>query len=826
MTDICNRDDGMTNLPDLDFKTFETDKTCFVSNDEFMRVVSGNAASDAHPIVASFVGDPKSPPRGGFVGNPWLGKEDELARLPDHANNYFTLASFVPDANGKYRRKKAGFSALHAVMLDDLGAKGSLNSLALPPSWVLETSFGNYQVGYLLRHPITDALEADQLLDALLAKGISDPGANGATARLARLPIGSNGKHSPAFNCHLVQWEPHLRYSVEELIEGFDLKLKPRVQSKSAPAQCSSDSNPLLTLPPSKNAVLAELERRGLLKADFGDGKYDVTCPWVKEHTDEADGGTAYFKPDTSHPLGGFKCLHGHCAERHLLDLLKELGLNESAARMKATVRVEPGQVHLVVDAAERVLAASGDYFQSGCRIVEVVTEPGTEQVSIRPVEMSDLIKSLSAKVDWLRFDGRSKQWCQIDPPQRALTILHESRTFKHLPVLKGLANQPYLRPDLSIVTHSGYDPVSCVYGVFVSDDFHAPEKPTKEDAISALRELRGLLAEYSFVHDRDLAASLSCMMTAVLRPGLPHAPMFHARAPVPASGKSTLMSSISVLATARISAPMSFVTNEAEFQKKFFAELLSSPAVVHFDNLTTDLVPHNCLCTALTSEHISDRILGSSKNFTVGTRTLMLSNGNNVGPVRDLTRRTITINLDPRCEVPAAREFARPDLLGEIRRDRPRYVSSVLTIVKAWIVAGKPMTSCKPLAGFEVWSQLCRQPLLWLGETDPVQSIMLAMEEDPDREMLRRFLLCWQYEFGEHEGTVRKLVDPSPPVDNEAHELREVLYEIAGERDAINRRKLGWWIKRHAGQIVDGQCLEKAAGKRSVEVWRLTKRG
>ena len=79
---------------------------------------------------------------------------------------------------------------------------------------------------------------------------------------------------------------------------------------------------------------------------------------------------------------------------------------------------------------------------------------------------------------------------------------------------------------------------------------------------------------------------------------------------------------------------------------------------MIEFDNLTGDLVAHKSLCTALTSEYMSGRILGVSKTATVSTRALFLSSGNNVGPVQDMTRRCITIRLDPGCEMPAARSF------------------------------------------------------------------------------------------------------------------------------------------------------------------------
>ena len=51
---------------------------------------------------------------------------------------------------------------------------------------------------------------------------------------------------------------------------------------------------------------------------------------------------------------------------------------------------------------------------------------------------------------------------------------------------------------------------------------------------------------------------------------------------------------------------------------------------------------------------------------------------------------------------------------------------------------------------------------------------------------------------------------------------MREVLRDIADERGEINRRKLGWWIRRHAGRIVDGRRFVRASGNRSAEAWQV----
>lgn len=46
------------------------------------------------------------------------------------------------------------------------------------------------------------------------------------------------------------------------------------------------------------------------------------------------------------------------------------------------------------------------------------------------------------------------------------------------------------------------------------------------------------------------------------------------------------------------------------------------------------------------------------------------------------------------------------------------------------------------------------------------------------------------------------------------------MLHDIADERGEINRKKLGWWMKRHVGRIVDGRRFVRASGNRSAEAW------
>ena len=805
-------------------KTYTTDDTYTVSNDDFLLTVFGEDLAAARPMLVSFDGNPANVPNRVWTGKPWMGDADLSTALPANANNYFSLAVFRPDEAGQYRRQKARFIALYAVMLDDVGTKVAMERLTLPPSWLIETSPGNHQAGYLLSEPLTDGPTADRLMNAIITAGLCDPGANGPRSRLARLPVAMNGKHTPPFACGMVKWSPELRYSLAELVDGLELDLASATHSKRLSTgrakQRPSDGDPVWIPRPDENCVVVSLRERGLYKAPLGESKHDITCPWLNEHTNAVDGGTAYFEPDDNWPIGGFKCLHGHCADRHIRDLLQFVGIEVNAARMKSTIRIMAGEIHRVVDAAERELAQSRRHYQRGGLIVTIVTDPGTRETRVQDISQPALVRALAGAVTWLRFDARSNEWCRTDPPTRHSSVLFDSSSYHHLPVLSGLTRQPYFRLDGSLMMAAGYDSTTGMFGVFDAREFSIPNNPTRDDAMTALAQLQDLLAEFSFAGDADLAAALAAMLTATVRPSLNHAPMVHVRAHTVGSGKSYLCELITALATPQRGTPTTFPRDDEECRKLLLAELLRAPAVIEFDNLTGDLVAHKSLCTALTSEHISGRILGFSKTASVNTRALFLSSGNNVGPVQDMTRRCITIHLDPGCEVPAARSFIRPDLVRDVLHERGRYVSAALTIVRAWIVAGRPKTECKSLAGFGDWSDLCRQPLLWLGLADPTESVFLAMSEDPDRETLGRILTAWQGVFGKTAAMVRDAINCQSTLCDEHVELHEVLRDIADERGVINRRKLGWWIKRHAGRIVNGRRFVRGSGNRSAETW------
>ena len=353
-----------------------------ITNTTFVAGIFPDTPSGAFAAICSKPGDPS-------VGG-WMATlaDDSVVHLSSDNNNYINCSSFIHDVDGSFKARKSQFAACHFLMLDDIGTKVSFDLLTdFELSWLIETSPGNHQGGIILAEPITDGNVAIQLLDALINAGLCDKGASGPLSRWARLPVAINGKpkyvteSGESFKCRLVEWQLDKRYTPEEIIKLLKLEITPTRLSKKASTtspthglSIDSDDDDVLMPKAAENPVISVLKARGLYKTPLGSGKHDITCPWLLEHTDELDTGSAYFEPDDTYPLGGFCCQHSHGGKLHIRELLEYLGVPQVDARHKSVIKIIPGDLHRVIEVAEKELAALGKHYQAGGLIVSVST--------------------------------------------------------------------------------------------------------------------------------------------------------------------------------------------------------------------------------------------------------------------------------------------------------------------------------------------------------------------------------------------------------------------------------------------------------------------
>ena len=481
-----------------------------ITNAEFIAAVFPHLPEGASAAVCSKRGNPD------LGGWPCRRADQVAAGLAAENNNYLSCASFYPGDDGSFKARKAQFAACHFLLLDDLGTKVPLDRLdGFELSWLIETSPGNHQGGIILAEPLTDGPAAVRLLNAVIDAGLCDAGATGPLSRWARLPVAINGKPKYAddagtpFQCRLIEWRPDNRYTPQEIVDRLQLELapagRPKKTAKSpAPSDSASygigdDGDDVLIPKTAENPVVAALKARGLYKTPLGSGKHDITCPWVQEHTDALDTGAAYFEPDEFYSVGGFCCQHSHRDKYRIRALLEFLGVRNAEARHKPLIRVVAGDLHRVVDAAEKELAARGRHYQAGGLIVSVSTDPTSGDPSIVPTSAPALTRELSVAATWEKYDGRAEDWVRCDPPPRHAAILYDAQSFRYLPPLAGVARQPYFREsDGELITQPGYDKAAQRFGVFDARQFVIPD-PTPDAARAALALLGRLAHRVSF---------------------------------------------------------------------------------------------------------------------------------------------------------------------------------------------------------------------------------------------------------------------------------------------------------------------------------------
>src|SRR5262245_25502757 len=180
---------------------------------------------------------------------------------------------------------------------------------------------------------------------------------------------------------------------------------------------------------------------------------------------------------------------------------------------------------------------------------------------------------------------------------------------------------------------------------------------------------------------------------------------------------------------------------------------------MVSLDNISFDL-ESDLLCQILTQPIVKTRILGQSVVPECEWRGTIFATGNNVRVVGDLVRRALSCNLDAKVERPELREFAF-DPIARVHADRGAYIAAAITIARAYRAAGRAATNVRPLAGYAAWSAIVREPLLWLGEHDPVASMDTARAADPERAAAYELVTRWQQRVGVGKPTsVRGMIE------------------------------------------------------------------
>ena len=517
---------------------------------------------------------------------------------------------------------------------------------------------------------------------------------------------------------------------------------------------------------------------------------------------------------------------------------------NVSSPTNRVTIPITGDNFSDVVDAAEEALIAGGNYYQRGKDIVIIGDTPiilnGKRELAgqrIYPIGDHAMRKALNRVARFEKFDGRSKKMVSTSPPKDIAQTLRELDGQRRLPVLTSVLDHPTIAGNGRLLIKRGYDAETGLFLDFKEGAFpELKDKPTKDDARKSLGGLLGLVPEFPFVTDADRSVFLSGALTAASRNAFDTAPAFGLTAPTPRTGKSKLVDVLHAIASGKSASVITVGASEEELEKRLDSALLAGVPAIALDNIS-QAVESAKLCALLTQQMVSARRLGVSDQPDTLTAILITLTGNNLVLIGDLTQRILKCALDARMDRPELRTFTSVDPVLLVKAQREKFVAHCLTILRAFIVADKPLTPPTPFGGFEDWSNWIRAALIWLDQADPCDTMVAARKSDPTLAVLHSVMGQWEVMMRLNCAvTVSELVAKAEQRTGGAEgsdrmplypEFLSALRTAAGGGvGGINSTRLGKWLSSIQGRVLGSgdkaRMLEKAGERNNVALWRL----
>jgi hypothetical protein len=427
-------------------------------------------------------------------------------------------------------------------------------------------------------------------------------------------------------------------------------------------------------------------------------------------------------------------------------------------------------------------------------------------------------------------FYTTTKYGVSICYPPVALVQDIRARPRWDFPPLEAITETPTLRQDGTVLNAEGYDPATRliyrpVKGCMMPS---VPDHPTQGDVAHAVSTLNDVLCDFPFENEASRANAFALMLTPIIRPLIPLAPMALIDAPQAGSGKGLLTDVVSIIATGRPASKGSVPTDSDELEKKITSLLSAGSTFVVFDDVAQTLRSH-VLASALTASEWTGRILGRSEMVAVPQRATWVVTGNNISLAGDIPRRCFQIRLDAKVSRPYLRDdFRHPNLESYVREHRGNLLSALLTLARAWHVAGCPETTVKLLGSFEQWTRIIGGILEHTGVKGFLGNANELYEQaDEESSQWEGFIRSCNAVFGETAVTVSELANKCtsfPLISNLPDRLSETSISGKGNFKTLLGQSLAKRTDRRFGD--EGWHVTRAGQDSNTKAarWRFTK--
>lgn len=480
----------------------------------------------------------------------------------------------------------------------------------------------------------------------------------------------------------------------------------------------------------------------------------------------------------------------------------------------KHIIMVKEGQLDIQVDDAIAALVSAGETYTRSGRLVQVIKVHELQHEGIMlngdkevhrdayaPVIHEYDSDSISVRLDSIaRFERAGKI---ISCPKAIASGLLSLGQWKGIPPIHSITGSPFLRRDGTVCDTAGFDRESGTM-LFVNGLrlIKVADKPTRKAALAALEHVRAPFSEVPWRSAMYESSFYAFILTLLTRPIIPAVPAFIFSAPKPGNGKTLLADCASVIVHGTMPAKRSYMPDQEEQRKVLQALMLSGDPMILFDNVKQGTaIGGDVLSMYITSEYVGDRTLGHSEARRISNSSCMAFTGNNIGASADIVRRTLAVEIDAGVEHPERRSFKIPNLPGYLRANRAEMLHNLLTILRAFIVAGAPIPEHGVVGSFEHWDRIVSGPLMWLGLPDPMDTQAELHDEDIGMEVVRVLF----------EELLRMQPDKEwfTVEDVRRHlGVTTLAQAIHGACESIDN--LGYWLRSQKGVIIGNMRLTK----------------
>lgn len=528
------------------------------------------------------------------------------------------------------------------------------------------------------------------------------------------------------------------------------------------------------------------------------------------------DEATAWLKAGAPDDIVEWKASRGQVVE---LSVWKGTNKKQDGVKLDA-------DLHVVIEQTMAVAATHEKLYQKSGKLVCVESEDNG-RVKLITVSASRMQEMLSECSRWLKPSKKDKDYTQVDPPEKLAEAMVNRGSWEHIRPLRSVTAFPILSPRGALYAQKGYaSEVKAFYAGNCAVD--VPQAPTRDDAEQAINILFDIVCDFPFADAAHRSAWLAALLSVLSR--FAHdgnIPLVVIQANTARAGKTKLVEIISHIVNGKAANATTQPKNEEEERKRITSTLLGGPSLVLIDNVVATFGGQN-INALITSRDYGDRNLGKLELLELENTATWFVTANNVMLAPDTAQRSLHIRLQSDHEKPQDRDgFKYPSLIETVKERRAELLGAALTILKAYIVAGKPDMALKPWGSFEEWSRLVRGAIVWCGLPDPALTRVELEDECDAQAPLEHGLVEGWGELldvvGKPEGITAKealdfLADKN---DGCCSTLREALATIAvhgKELPTVN--KLGASLRKFKNLNRGGKMLKDEGSEKFAKRW------